>query len=87
MDIELQHDAYGSNTIAQTTEHTMSDLNKHLDENPTPAPCEDNTDKERLELKSKWFSVKLEEINGYTLAAMAMILTALVIIVALLVPA
>ena len=65
----------------------MSDLNEHLDKNPAPAPASDNTDKERLELKSKWFSVKLEEINGYTLAAMAMILTALVIIVALLVPA
>jgi hypothetical protein len=65
----------------------MSNLNKHLDETPEPAPCEDNTDRERLELESKWFSVKLEEINGYTLAAMAMILTALVIIVAMFAPA
>jgi hypothetical protein len=59
----------------------MSDLNKHLDKNPTPAPCEDNTDTERLEVKSRWFSVKLEEINGYTLTAMAMILASIVAIV------
>jgi len=63
----------------------MNQINEHLDKNPAPAPAADD-DKERLEVKSKWFSVKLEEINGYTLAAMAMILTALVIIVALLAP-
>jgi hypothetical protein len=57
-----------------------NNLNEHLAKNPTPAPCEDNTDTERLEVKSKWFSVRLEEINGYTLAAMAMILAALVAI-------
>jgi hypothetical protein len=65
----------------------MNQINEHLDKNPAPAPASDNSDTERLELKSRWFSVKLEEINGYTLAAMAMILTALVIIVALLAPA
>jgi len=65
----------------------MNQINEHLDKNPAPAPACDNTDTERLELKSRWFSVKLQEINGYTLAAMAMILTALVIIVALLAPA
>jgi hypothetical protein len=43
-------------------------------------------DREQLEVKSKWFSVKLDAINGYTLAAMAMILTAMIIIVALLAP-
>lgn len=59
----------------------MSDLNKHLDKNPTPAPASDNTDLERLEVKSRWFSVKLEEINGYTLTAMAMILVTIVAIV------
>jgi hypothetical protein len=46
----------------------------------------DINDKEQLEVKSKWFSVKLDAINGYTLAAMAMILTAMIIIVALLAP-
>ena len=60
----------------------MSQINEHLDKNPAPAPAA-NDDVERLEVKSRWFSVKLEEINGYTLAAMAMILTTLVIIVAL----
>ena len=60
----------------------MSQINEHLDKNPAPAPAADDV-MERLEVKSRWFSVKLEEINGYTLAAMAMILTALVIIVAL----
>ncbi len=65
----------------------MSQINEHLDKNPAPAPAADEQDtRERLEVKSKWFSVKLEEINGYTLAAMAMILTAIVIIVALLAP-
>lgn len=59
----------------------MSQINEHLDKNPAPAPCEDNTDTERLEVKSRWFSVKLEEINGYTLAAMAMILASIVAIV------
>ena len=44
-------------------------------------------DREQLEVRSKWFSVRLDAINGYTLAAMAMILTAMIIIVALLVPA
>lgn len=41
----------------------------------------DNREKERLEVSSSWFSVKLEEINGYTLTAIAMILAALVMIV------
>lgn len=58
----------------------MSQINEHLDKNPAPAPGADD-DKERLEVKSKWFSVKLEEINGYTLAAMAMILASIVAIV------
>ena len=44
-------------------------------------------DKEQLEVRSKWFSVRLDSINGYTLAAMAMIFTTMIIIVALLVPA
>jgi hypothetical protein len=82
---ESVHAVYILNTIAHITELTMNQINEHLDKNPAPAPAADD-DKERLEVKSKWFSVKLEEINGYTLAAMAMILTALVIIVALLAP-
>ena len=44
-------------------------------------------DKEQLEVKSKWFSVRLDAINGYTLAAMAMIFTTMIIIVAILAPA
>jgi hypothetical protein len=64
----------------------MSQLNEFLDKNPAPAPGADSDDRERLEVSSRWFSVKLDEINGYTLVAMAMILTALVLIVALIVP-
>lgn len=58
----------------------MQNLNEHLDKNPAPAPGADDT-VERVEVKSRWFSIKLEEINGYTLAAIAMILTTLVAIV------
>lgn len=58
----------------------MSRINEHLDKNPAPAPAA-NDDVERLEVKSKWFSVKLEEINAYTLIAMAMILASIVAIV------
>ena len=58
----------------------MSNDVKQLDKNP------EVNDKEQLEVRSKWFSVRLDAINGYTLAAMAMILTAMIIIVALLVP-
>jgi hypothetical protein len=65
----------------------MNQINEHLDKNPAPAPASDNSEVEQLEVKSGWFSVKLQEINGYTLAAMAMILTALIIIVAILAPA
>jgi hypothetical protein len=61
----------------------MKKLNDVLDETPT----ENISDTEQLEVKSKWFSVKLDDINGYTLVAMAMILTAMVLIVALLAPA
>lgn len=46
-----------------------------------------HTDQERLEVHSKWFSVKLQEINGYTLVAMAMIMFTVIVIVALLAPA
>jgi hypothetical protein len=65
----------------------MNQINEYLDKNPAPAPASDNSEVEQLEVKSGWFSVKLQEINGYTLAAMAMILTALIIIVAILAPA
>lgn len=82
MDIESVLDACIYVTIVQIMERTMSQINEHLDKNPAPAPAADDT-MERLEVKSRWFSVKLEEINGYTLTAMAMILTTLVIIVAL----
>ena len=58
----------------------MSNDNKQLDKNS------EVNDREQLEVKSRWFSVRLDAINGYTLAAMAMILTAMIIIVALLVP-
>lgn len=58
----------------------MSQINEHLDKNPAPAPAADDT-VERVEVKSKWFSIKLEEINAYTLTAIAMILTAMVAIV------
>ena len=40
-----------------------------------------NDDKETIEVTSSWFSIKMEEINGYTLAATAMILAAIVAIV------
>ncbi len=59
----------------------MTNINEHLDKNPAPAPASDNSDTERLEVTSSWFSVKLEEINGYTLTAMAMILVAVVAVV------
>ena len=59
----------------------MNQINEHLDKNPAPAPASDNSDTERLEVTSTWFSVKLEEINLYTLAAMAMILMSIVAIV------
>jgi hypothetical protein len=59
----------------------MSQINEHLDRNPAPAPASDNTDTERLEVTSTWFSVKLEEINVYTLTAIAMILASIVAIV------
>jgi hypothetical protein len=65
----------------------MNQINEHLEKHPAPAPASDNSEVEQLEVKSGWFSVKLQEINGYTLAAMAMILTALIIIVAILAPA
>ena len=79
-------DAYMSNTTQLTMEHTMTQINEHRDKNPTPAPGADDSDREQLEVRSRWFSVRLDAINGYTLAAMAMILTAMIIIVALLVP-
>ncbi len=59
----------------------VTNINEHLDKNPAPAPASDNSDTERLEVTSSWFTVKLEEINGYTLTAMAMILVAVVAIV------
>ena len=64
----------------------MTQINEHLDKNPAPAPGADDSDREQLEVRSRWFSVRLDAINGYTLAAMAMILTTMIIIVALLVP-
>ena len=71
----------------QSTEPVMTKINQHLDKNPAPAPASDNTDTERLEVSSRWFSVRLQEINGYTLVAIAMILAAMVLIVAILAPA
>ena len=71
----------------QSTEPVMTKINQHLDTNPTPAPASDNTDTERLEVSSRWFSVRLQEINAYTLVAIAMILAAMVLIVAILAPA
>ena len=59
----------------------MNNLNEHLDQHPAPAPG----DVEQLEVKSKWFSVRLEDINIYTLIALAMIVTSLVLIVAMIV--
>lgn len=59
-------------------------MSQNLDKQPDETAVDDV--RERLEVKSKWFSVSLDEINGYTLAAMAMILTTMIIIVALLVP-
>jgi hypothetical protein len=59
----------------------VTNINEHLDKNPAPAPASDNSDTERLEVTSSWFSVKLEEINGYTLTAIAMILVAMVAVV------
>jgi len=75
-------DAYGSKSTVQTMEHIhVTNINEHLDKNPAPAPASDNSDTERLEVTSSWFSVKLEEINGYTLTAIAMILVAMVAVV------
>jgi hypothetical protein len=65
----------------------MSEQNQPLEKNPAPESAEDTGDGQRLEVKSKWFSVKLQEINALTLVAMAMILTTMVLIVALLAPA
>lgn len=59
-------------------------MSQNLDKQPDETAVDDV--RERLEVKSKWFSVSLDEINGYTLVAMAMILTTMIIIVALLVP-
>lgn len=42
---------------------------------------DDDNVRERVEVRSRWFSIKLEEINGYTLAAVAMILASIVAIV------
>jgi hypothetical protein len=69
MAIKPQLDAYGSNTTVPTTERIM---------NQTDKP---NDDKETIEVTSSWFTIKMEEINGYTLAATAMILAAIVAIV------
>ena len=65
----------------------MKQINEHLEKNPAPAPAADDDTGERLEVKSRWFSVKLQEINGYTLVAMAMIMFTVIVIVALLAPA
>lgn len=68
-------------------EHTTvkpNELNEHLDQHPAPAPASDNTDSdtvERVEMRSRWFSVKLEEITTPTLIALAMILGTLISIV------
>ncbi len=76
-------DAYGSKSTADTMEHIhVTNINEHLDKNPAPAPASDNTDsKEQLEVETGWFKLKLEDINGYSLAAIAMILVAVVAIV------
>ncbi len=58
---------------------------KQIDDEKSKDPP--HTDQERLEVHSKWFSVKLQEINGYTLVAMAMIMFTVIVIVALLAPA
>ena len=63
----------------------MTQINEHLDQNPAPAPASDNTDSdqtvERVEMRSRWFSVKLEEITASTLLALAMIMGTLIAIV------
>ena len=70
-------------TTAHTWEHILvTNLNEHLDKNPAPAPASDNTDsREHLEVETSWFKLKLEDINAYSLTAIAMILTAVVAIV------
>ena len=40
-----------------------------------------NNERETIEVTSSWFSIKMAEINGYTLTAIAMILVTLVAIV------
>ena len=40
-----------------------------------------DNERETIEVTSSWFSIKMAEINGYTLTAIAMILIALVMIV------
>ncbi len=64
-------------------EHTpVTNLNEHLDKNPAPAPGSDNSDsKEHLEVETTWFKLKLEDINAYSLIAIAMILATVVAIV------
>lgn len=61
----------------------MTQINEHLDRHPAPAPASDNTDHEveRVEMRSRWFSIKLEEINANTLAALFMILATVVAVV------
>jgi hypothetical protein len=68
MAIEQQLDVYGSSTTVPTTERTMNQTDK-------------NNEQETIEVTSSWFTIKMQEINGYTLAATAMILAALVAIV------
>ena len=70
-------------TIVHTWEHILvTNLNEHLDKNPSPAPASDNTDsREHLEVETSWFKLRLEDINVYSLTAIAMILTAVVAIV------
>lgn len=68
MATEHQLDAYGSKNTVRTTEHTM---------NPTDNSNDDSV-KERVEITSTWFNLKIEDVNTPVLILVAMILASVV---------
>lgn len=58
----------------------MNQINEHLDRHPAPAPDQQET-LERVEIKSKWFNLKIDDVNTPVLILIAMILVATVSVV------